>query len=1450
MAPHGIAVSPLFFGHDPALRDYKEARKIKTLDVHPTLPWIATADESGTVTIWDYASESVVLSFAADSLKEGQRAAVAALEAHVAVATALDVAVPDGSGPGLGAGARSEPGAAAGGATEAFISAVVGGVSKKRTATSVLPEDARSGRTGAVRGVRFADEHVAAWACGRGRGDYEGTDVHGNVAQAAPASMPHFSPSLDDLLSVLSYSTPSEAAVRSWSTPAPAAVAPASWLLILAEQRVLILDYATRAVTDILHASLLVEASGPSGAARTLTRGRPSVHSAALIGPGVVAFGCEDGAIRLWAADVGAVVQTVRPASASGSAAKPVTSLHAVCTAPHAVPGTTVGLSPVSALGIMHKEVRVLLVAGAADGSVSVWEVIAGRGLIDNGRGGAQQVRLPGELMDLTLSPASLHAVALGSDKSVTVWDVGARSGMPRMAQSRIGTSSTVAEGGVGSRLMSAISMGSHPALPPNTLLVAGKGPHLELAIAGCPDRGPGADAGIVFYDLRTARPGLPAKLKVYTLARHPFKPDIVAVGTNVGVFVVAIAPHYTAGALGVTHPAWRVPPAIADEPSAEGARVHEGGVVVHVNMHGMLVASDVRVTTPASEEDEAAGIAPACPLPRAGGGVLPRQTSKAALSGPLGLDLSSVDHVMLPSLAPAMPPPSAMAPQGAGKDAPPPPHNAVAQLLALLKSSPVPGSRGVRLRVSGSGRYLAAVWPDHKYYAIYKIVVPTRRVGGHDASTAPMEGGEGAEGEGAPASSEWTAEYVDGGPGLEVAWSGLTVGSFEDAAGTAAVGAAAMSGFDRFVVLEPGQLISGRGPMGGGMAIGSSASAKGEGKGKGGGKSGGTGSGNAEKMACTPATISLRQLPVLADPSADPGKVTIIASELAWPLGLEPTGIWGGPLLAVALVPELGYLTPAIAAPLAASALQFFTWTAVEPEAAAAGADAPVGSDSRYSGAKVAKGARFKLAPAGGGGGMPAPSLAATTGGCGVLWNAESTRVAVLTPTHAHVGAHFSPRRLAASRAGTGAKPDNGSVLELCRVPLAASAAAWHGSSLFLSTLDARTVAVCPPVVDPHIIAELAAAALGGGGVPMPSTLGLSGVVGGPTLVNGSRLAAIVVELQALAPPPVAAPVLCAASLPPSRRGMAHVAGCAPLLVARGHLVSLHWTGAKAPAGEGGRGAPSAAGLGAGGVTLAAVSIGHPGLRACMAASWAGSAESHSSSATHGKACLWAAQWGARLPDAAHTSLARALTGLGALPAALMLPGLTLPAGIALALSKRPDVAVRASSRRGAAWSALECRVAIAYLLRALRDAQAGELLALQGPASAWGPSPNDVAGAACVASEANVVGPLVQAAAFLALAADAGEGGSGGEGGDAVLAPAHIRAELVAFTHRLSSLGLTADAVRVAALLHGADAVGGGGGAPPITSAELVLQVLGRGEGGGLADVSRAARLGRVTA
>ena len=692
-SPHGVPVSTLFYGRDIATRDFKDANKIKTLDVHPTLPWVATADEAGNVAIWDYDAEAIVLSFTADSIKDGQRSAVEALDLHGAFAAAQDVAVPDVAGPGLGVGAGADPGVAAGGATEAFVServaAIAAGVTRSGGGGNApggaaavllagLAEDPRTARTGAVRSVRFADEHVLAWACGRGRGDYDAasaahSDCDPPPTTAIPVASQPLASSLEDLEALLMYTGEGASGFFSRSggvagvRPAATPVQP-SWLIIICDLRVLLLDYSTRAVIDLPPSALLIEASGPQGMHRTTTRGKASVHSATLVGPGVLALGCEDGAVRVWSLDANATIQVVR---APGGSTRPVIALHTFATSPHLVGSTASMLSPSCALGAAAAAAATLIVSGSGD-CVNVWEVIGGRMLADNGRGGLSQLRLGGDLVDVTLAPLSHTAVALSSDKSVTVWDAtsrGAAGGAPRAVSSKLTCASSAAEGGVGSRLTSAVSLGGHPFFPPGSLIVAGKGPHLELAVSGAVvsrntlvgGNPVSADAGALLYDLRTARPHLPSKLKVYTLVRHPWRPDIIAAGTNIGVFVVSLAPAYSFAAAVVGHPSWSIAPAVLGEgkdasssPLLAGRPVVRAGTrVLHVTAAGALVASECTIATPANDDDVATGLLP------------PFEVVSSSSRGALGaasacvLQVSQVEHILLSTFAPAIPPPS-----------------------------------------------------------------------------------------------------------------------------------------------------------------------------------------------------------------------------------------------------------------------------------------------------------------------------------------------------------------------------------------------------------------------------------------------------------------------------------------------------------------------------------------------------------------------------------------------------------------------------------------------------------------------------------------------------------------------------------------------------------------------------------------------------------------------
>lgn len=1427
-APHGISISAAFFGHDPALGDYKDAAKIKTIDLHPVHPWVATADEDGNVVVYDHQTEALVLSFPVTSIKDSQKLAADALELHAAFAAAQDVIIPDGAGPGLGTGGGIEPGAGAGGVTEAFLAAslaadVPRGGSGKRPPppTAGLREDARTGKTGHVRAVRWADEHTLTWCCGSGgRSDYASADATGRLphshshgtgaasasassggstsggAAATAASVP-LAASLDELLCGMSYaldgtagerrgtSSASAAAANAGSSLATAMRTPAAWLMILCDHRVLLLDYVTRAVIDIPHAALLLEAGGPTGALRTVSKGgKPGVHAGCLIGPGTFAFGCEDGAIRVWNVDSNSTIQVLRP---PGGAARPMAFLHCLHTSPYITPATARNLSSASALGAAAQGATTLLVSGCVDGTVNVWEVIGGRLLADNGRGGLQQLKLGSELLELTVSPLSYQAVALTADRNVTLWDVTATTGavgpggcvVPRAVSSRVVTSSPAAESGLGSRLESGIHIGSHPFFAPSAMLVTGKGPHLELAIAG------GSESGAIFFDLRTARPGLPQKLKVYTLQRHPLRPDTLAAGTNIGVFVLSLAPAYTASALAVTHPTWRIPASLTGEVSAEGSRIREGAVVLHASASGGLFATECTIACGATPEDASAGAGVIAATSREGGSdasggggdatagirssVAKREAKEAA--GATGVDISTKEHVLLPVFAPAMPPPAAMAP--AVTNGPPPPHNALALLTPVLRSASVaPGSRGVRLRVSGSGRYLAAVWPEHKYYAIYKITL---------GGAAGAAGGHG----GGPGPKAWSCEYIDGGSGIDVAWSGASISAFNDAYEAAASAAVR---YDRFLVLEPGMQVSGRGPMGGGMAIGSSGSGGG-GKGGAGGKGGGADAAAGQKIITMPGAVSLRQLPVLADASADVGKVAILVPDLAFPQ--EPIALFGGgPVLAAALASDTGAAVSNPQGALAASSLQFFSWTVVDPAPPAAAAEgdggkaAAAATASRYSGATTSKPDRPKLTPIGSSSATPAPSYYGAVNGCGVSWNGDASRCAVTSPFNIHIFAVFTPRQLAAAKGGSGGKADDSAggggggggaatMLELCRVPGVATAVSWLGTTAFATLTDGRMLAVIPPALDPTVVAA-----------------GSSSSGGGVLSAHGAKLQPVVVELRGpAATAPTVPPALQADALPPTLRGMAHAPGSVPLGVFRNHLAVLQWLGPKASA------APGTAV----GTILTALPLTHPGLKACIGVSRAAAGDegiTGGPTAAYVRACAAAASWGALLPPDAQSALGCHLTSLGCPAAALLLPRLSPSTVIATALRTKSD-AWCTQSLRG--FAAADAPIAINAVCKLLSAAGDEDVLALSTTFSRGGGVAAALDGSD-LERTLNVVGVWPQVAAFLAMAMSQPHKVAAEVGGPA----GQLRTALLRFVARLSALRLHRDAVAVASMLH----------------------------------------------
>ena len=312
---------------------------------------------------------------------------------------------------------------------------------------------------------------------------------------------------------------------------------------------------------------------------------------------------------------------------------------------------------------------------------------------------------------------------------------------------------------------------------------------------------------------------------------------------------------------------------------------------------------------------------------------------------------------------------------------------------------------------------------------------------------------------------------------------------------------------------------------------------------------------------------------------------------------------MFGGPVLAVCLASDTGGAAGHLQAALAAGTLSFLGWNLqppmqLTPEQAAKEA----AMASRYSGLSSSKGQAPRLLPVGSAAATPCPSLAAVASGCGAIWDRSGTRLAVCLPSMVHISVARGPpreRRLA----------------ELCRVPLAAASAAWHGAGLYVSTSDGRTVVVVPPIpVD-------------GGGAAGGDAAAAALAVGEHAAGRGSlRRQALVLDVSvaASASPHVLlqgggeASGLLSAVLPPVVAPPA--AGSFPGALAGGHLVSLMWTPAPASTAA----------------SLVAVSVRSPLLAAALALAGVGGAEEVPQASYVGSSAF-AADCIARLPSLAQ---------------------------------------------------------------------------------------------------------------------------------------------------------------------------------------------------------------------
>ena len=452
----------------------------------------------------------------------------------------------------------------------------------------------------------------------------------------------------------------------------------------------------------------------------------------------------------------------------------------------------------------------------------------------------------------------------------------------------------------------------------------------------------------------------------------------------------------------------------------------------------------------------------------------------------------------------------------------------------------------------------------------------------------------------------------------------------------------------------------------------------------------------------------------------------------------------------------------------LAGANLAFYSWALADPPQRSAEEEAKEAAlAARYSGLSPGGTARQpRLLLVGSTAATPAPSVAASSSGCGVLWSDDGSRFAVCTSHAVHIMAVSVPTTSAATRQAT--------VVELCRAPLVAVSATWDGASgLLVATADARTVLVLPPLVlEPRL---------------------LCGAGAGDALAMASRargLTPALVDVQSLLPPPdFGAAISCGAgALPVARRGTGNPAHCCPIAIMRNHAITLHWVGARGSSG----GLPSlGAGSGAPAVSpgstlvIGTAPLLSPAVRAARALVQSYRSVNVDTAAQYTAAVVSAAQWASRLPREAHDDVALLFASIGGLAAALMLPGLLPEHGIPLVLARRSDV-FNVAQESGP--SSVDAAVAVAYLCRISRGLDGGRATnesKIRALAGGHGH-------AADVGATGGALGAWPQVAAFLAIASRAiADRGSGSDVGDA----------LQALARRCLAAGFSFDAALVAA-------------------------------------------------
>jgi hypothetical protein len=383
--------------------------------------------------------------------------------------------------------------------------------------------------------------------------------------------------------------------VLEWSCQQFAGAMQRNWVIVVAENMVLLQDIVTQEVHRISAEDLHDEKARPQ-----------SPTCAEPLSETLLAIGCPDGHIRIWDCSTSRVVKVL-----SGGHQKH--DLVRLLSCP----------PPACYRAAKNEKQRLHLVSTASDGSVAVWNNhFTGNIVEGNSPSTTLVVQESSEaLVDISfdLVTGVLMTAGGGSERTISLWDIyglhndtlpinpatqasprskgghsrGSGSGgrtIPQLAcfsarvapqQPAAVAATSAGQAPPSAKEHEAMVYFRHFGFPPNCILACHKGPFLEILRAN--------GSGCSYFELGTlhdVRPRLPDKLKIYKLQQHPLQDSLVMCATNIGIFVLtidaswgsggAIAPSAQAHA---SHSAWG-PRAVLSICSSRGGNSSSGGGV------------------------------------------------------------------------------------------------------------------------------------------------------------------------------------------------------------------------------------------------------------------------------------------------------------------------------------------------------------------------------------------------------------------------------------------------------------------------------------------------------------------------------------------------------------------------------------------------------------------------------------------------------------------------------------------------------------------------------------------------------------------------------------------------------------------------------------------------------------------------------------------------------